>query len=100
MFVESLERSIVVINKIDLCDDDDTSRHRQWPLNAICTSANLGTGIDQLVVQITERLVGEPPAVGAAVPFYESHFAALREAAAAVDSGDCSQAERVLSLLS
>ena len=100
MFVESLGRSIVVINKIDLCDDDDTSRHRQWPLNAICTSANLGTGIDQLVVQITERLVGEPPVVGAAVPFHESHFAALREAADAVDSGDCSQAERVLSLLS
>ncbi len=99
-FVESLERSIVVINKIDLPDEDDTGYRPRWPLNAIFTSAKLGTGIDQLVQQITERLVKEPPAVGAAVPFHESHFVALRKAAAAVDLGDCFQAERVLSLLS
>ena len=60
---------LFVVNKVDL-------PHR-WTPNSlptlsdfyVCVSAQAGTGLDELIAAITNRLVPNPPQPGEAVPF-------------------------------
>jgi len=64
--------ALVVHNKSDL--PPDGSRRPA----GLSTSALRGSGIDTLAAEIVRRLVPQPPAPGAAVPFTEDHVEQLR----------------------
>jgi len=63
------------------------------------TSARTGDGLVQLLQALAARLVPEPPAPGAAVPFTPPQVAALRSALTALEAGDARQATLILTSL-
>lgn len=67
--------AMLVLNKADLIVPADSRRPR-----GIVTSAAAMTGIEELVRQLSARIVSEAPPPGAAVPFLASHFAAIERA--------------------
>ncbi|HVC98688.1 MAG TPA: GTPase [Pirellulales bacterium] len=83
--------ALVVHTKSDL--PPDTSRSR--PPGVYANSMAPG-GVDELARAIAARLVPDPPAPGATVPFAERHIAALGRALGHVDSGDRVSAARAL----
>lgn len=63
----------------------------------ISTSVKTGEGIGRLAGAITDRLIGEPPARGAAMPFTERQVNLLERAAMALGDGNGQQAAAALS---
>ena len=86
--------AVVVHNKADLPAVDAPLRPA-----SIETSATTKNGIDRLIQAIVARLAPESPAPGAAVPFDESHFQALGQAAEALARGNRPAAAAVLQAL-
>ena len=66
---DSEVRTIHVANKLDLLADSSAAMAKSP--GAIGVSARLGTGIEQLIAAIAERLVPEAPPQGTLVPFLE-----------------------------
>ena len=71
-------------NKSDLLSPPERERWRQsWSstlaVGVLAVSAKTGDGIDALTEAIAQRLVGDPPPAGAAVPFLPRHADYLRE---------------------
>jgi hypothetical protein len=69
---------VAAVNKIDL-----VALPAAPSSEAVFTSALTGAGLDALIAAIVRRLVPEPPAAGAAVPFLSRHVDLL---AAAVEA--------------
>ncbi|MGH7139711.1 MAG: GTPase [Pirellulales bacterium] len=82
--------AVVVHNKSDLASPPANARP------GIVTSAILGAGIDALLRAITDRLVPDPSANGAAVPFSASQEQAIREALTFLEANDDTSAVRLL----
>jgi len=78
---ESSRATLLVVNKCDLVESSDQSISR----DAIPVSALTGTGLDVLIETIARRLVPEPPAPGAAVPFSSRQVEALTAARSALE---------------
>jgi tRNA modification GTPase len=87
--VDAWPTALVVHNKSDL--PEDGPRPAGLPASAL-----IGPGIDELQRAIGARLVPHPPAPGAAVPFRESHVAAVDEALKACRRGDWHVAGRLI----
>jgi len=84
-------RVLHVANKIDLVEPAAAA-----PPDTVKTSATLGTGIEELVAAIAERLVTCVPPPGAAVPFSESQIAAITRAIDQLASDDPTSASQTL----
>ena len=65
-------RTLLIVNKIDQVED-----HARFDGPALLTSALQDAGIAELLNAISQRLVPNPPAAGAAVPFTEEQVAEL-----------------------
>lgn len=87
---------LIVANKGDLSAG--------WPLREVedasaavlVVSAETGEGLDRLIVAIGDRLVPDPPAPGAGVPFRPEHLEALAHARERLEAGDGGEFERAL----
>lgn len=94
LLVESYRQALIVANKCDL--------PRAWDpdqAGALAVSAERGDGIEALGLAIARRLVPDPPAPGAGVPFRPGHVRHLREALGALEANDPSSASRSLAEL-
>ncbi len=85
---ESWPDALVVHNKCDLPECGASASGAGPRPAGLKTSALRGDGLEELLGAIGRRLVPDPPAPGAAVPFAEEHFARLDELARAC--GACS----------
>ncbi|MFN0019856.1 MAG: GTP-binding protein [Pirellulaceae bacterium] len=83
---------LVVRNKADLIQ----SRPPLQTVDAIAISALTGQGLDQLCQQIIQRLIPAPPTRGEAILFTSRQENAVREAAAALSSGNSAVAAALL----
>lgn len=83
--------ALVVHNKSDL----PPAAGRLRPAG-LATSALRGTGIEEVVRELSERLVPDPPPPGAAVPFHPVHVAALELARAEVEQNELALAAAAL----
>jgi tRNA modification GTPase len=83
--------ALLVLNKADLIVAADSRRPR-----GIMTSATAMTGIEELVRQLSARIVAEAPPPGAAVPFLASHLAAIEKAIDCLSAKDLAGAAMVL----
>lgn len=81
--VESLPDAVVVHNKLDLAPAAGPPRPPGRE-----TSALRGDGIERLLATIARRLVPDPPAPGAAVPFTDEQIALLQRTDEALARGD------------
>ncbi len=86
--------ALVIHNKCDLPASRDPPRPK-----GLSTSALEGEGIDELIRAIADRLVPDPPAPGAAVPFTADQIDALEAAARAVARRDMRFARSALGRL-
>ena len=86
--------ALVIHNKCDLPSPRDPSRPQ-----GLLTSALVGEGIGDLIRAIADRLVPDPPARGAAVPFTADQVDALQVAARAVGHDDIRSARSALRCL-
>ena len=66
------------------------------PSDTVSTSATLGTGIEELIVAIAERLVPSAPPPGTAVPFSESQITAITRAIDQLASNELPSASQSL----
>jgi len=84
-------RAMTVHNKADLASPDDPARpagHR--------VSALQGEGIERLLHAVAVRLVPDPPAPGAAVPFTQDQAEALDRALQSLATGDAASGRQAL----
>ncbi len=87
---------LIVANKSDLAV--------AWPLGEIdeasagvlTVSAETGEGLDPLIAAIGDRLVPDPPATGAGVPFRHEHLEILARAGKRLEAGDVAGLNRAL----
>jgi tRNA modification GTPase len=86
---------LLVVNKTDLPPAWDWAAAPE----ALRISARTGAGLDALSAAISRRLVPQPPAPGAAVPFTVRQCAALEEAVRRLEAGDGAGARAVLAAL-
>ena len=75
--------ALPVFNKIDLPGATPEGHPPGLPVSALD-----GTGIDQLMQTIADRLVPDPPKPGQAVPFLHEQMTALHAAAKALETGN------------
>jgi tRNA modification GTPase len=75
--VTDASRLIHIRNKIDLVNSQAADIGM---VGCLATSALSGQGIPELMAAIVQRLVGPPPAAGAAVPFTRQQVASLQQA--------------------
>ncbi len=87
-------RSLLVLNKIDLAGASVAGRPAGQSVSAL-----EGSGMDELIVAITDRLVPNPPVPQQAVPFLDEHATALQAAGEALERGDSAEAARQLARL-
>lgn len=83
---------LVVVNKIDLIQAPSSE-------SVVRVSALTGAGVTEMLAAIVTRLVPDPPAAGAAVPFAVRQVEALRAAKELVESGDVERAVALLERL-
>jgi tRNA modification GTPase len=88
--------ALIVLTK---CDLPHETRQFGATGNMLRTSAVTGNGIPELLAAISHRLVPDPPAAGAAVPFLATHSSALERALAAMERSDALLAIELLSAL-
>jgi tRNA modification GTPase len=91
--------ALVVANKSDLAPAWDTRGTALTAASPLAVSAESGDGITELIAAIPPRLVPEPPAPGAAVPFRSDQIEALRAVRASLATGDRAAAARLLGRL-
>jgi tRNA modification GTPase len=86
---------LVVLNKVDLL--------RRAPsldeCGVVWTSAATGFGMDRLLEAIAQRLVPQPPAPDAPLPFTQGQYAALRRAAGSLACGDVRAAAEAIAAI-
>jgi len=92
--VATQPEAVLVFNKADLPSPAGMARPA-----GLATSAIEGQGIEPLVRAIVQRLVPQPPAPGAAVPFTAEQVCLLQNAQTAAERADFSQAATVLGRL-
>jgi tRNA modification GTPase len=92
-------QSLLVINKIDLPAAWGSDKHDVPPGSFVSVSAQRGEGIDHLIAEMSARIVTEPPAPGAGVPFRPNHLEHLIRACDNLRAGAAEQAVRWLGLL-
>jgi tRNA modification GTPase len=71
--------SLIVHSKIDLLAHGPANRPAGWSV-----SARTGSGLEDLMQEISRRLVPEVPPPGAAVPFEDAHCRAITSALRAI----------------
>lgn len=87
---------LIVANKSDL--------PAAWPLDEVedagagvlAVSAETGEDLDSLIAAIADRLVPDPPAPGAGVPFRSEHIESLAQALERLKVGDAAGFDRAL----
>ncbi|MCI0702521.1 MAG: 50S ribosome-binding GTPase [Planctomycetia bacterium] len=84
---------LAIINKSDVMHDLKESPDA-WGM--LLVSAITGSGIPELVAEITQRLVPHPPAPGSAVPFTPRLADLVEDAHAALAAGRIDEATRLL----
>lgn len=75
---------LVVRSKCDLTPES--------ACNGMCVSAKTSAGLPDLIAAIAQRLVGDPPAPGALVPFHPMLVIGLKQARAALVTGELGRA--------
>ncbi len=79
----SEERTVLVVNKIDLLSDD--TLRSLAPNNAISVSARTGLGVESLIAEIAAKLVPVYPVAGTLIPFLDDQIRWLNRLAEAVE---------------
>lgn len=79
----SEERTVLVVNKIDLLSDD--TLRSLAPNNAISVSARTGLGVESLIAEIAAKLVPVYPVAGTLIPFLGDQIRWLNRLAEAVE---------------
>ena len=84
-------KSVVIYNKCDLLAVVPSKIDTNIPdqrLHGMFTSATTGVGLDLLLRRLSEQLVPEVPAIGAAVPLLPVQIAQLNVAFSRLETGD------------
>jgi len=83
--------AILVHNKCDLVAQPAYDRPK-----GLRTSAVTGAGVQELIRELAERLIPEPPPPGTAVPFSERYVAVVRRCVSLLEIEDTEEASRVI----
>ena len=83
---EALPNALAVLSKCDL------ARRLPGDVTGLSVSTVTGEGLRELEAETTRRLVPNPPAPGAAVPFNERHLAVLSDVLMLLQANDTSTA--------
>jgi tRNA modification GTPase len=78
--IASSGQSLLVINKSDLPAAWRPEEHGVPSDLFVSVSAQEGRGIDQLIAELSARIVPEPPEPGAGIPFRSNHLEHLKRA--------------------
>ena len=85
--LDSIEPSMVVLNKSDLGGQSEVENRLNQISNSVVTSAESGSGIDSLIEQIGIRLAPELPKPGQAIPVSAEQVARLESVAEILRDG-------------
>lgn len=88
LLAEAGPGALIAANKCDLPPAWDSARIEAEGPRLVSISAEAGEGLSRLVRAMESRLVPDPPAPGAAVPFRTEHLRALEEARGRLAAGD------------
>lgn len=94
---EQPDRTIWVVNKIDLIDDP-TVIVTEFP-QAVAVSARTGIGIEVLIAHIARRLVPMVPAPGTLIPFCNRHLNWLHKLTVAIEGQNVGEVETISALI-
>ncbi len=95
----TMSRRLVVANKCDVPAAWPLREVEETGLCVLAVSAETGEGLVPLIAAIGDRLVPDPPAPGAGVPFRPEHLEILARAREKLEAGDGGGFERSLTEL-
>jgi len=88
--------ALIIVNKADLPAAWAAEKVLESHGSLLVVSAERGTGLEELGIEIARRLVPCPPEAGGGVPFRAAHLEALAAARDALERGDAAKARRAL----